>query len=128
MWARRRQRSFPQSLSSSKAIKVTTPKLLDVEGGPLPVLEIAPTPEQFAERLQTAEFSLASDAALALDTYTKYWLSNGVGGRARLALRMQQEAASARQNRLLLNVVLFAGVPAVLFSLVAYDAVPSAAL
>ena len=59
------------------------PKLLDVLGGPVPELGIAPTPEEFAVRLQAATFTVEGDASLALEIYSRYWLANGVGGRRR---------------------------------------------
>jgi hypothetical protein len=38
------------------AAALTIPKLIDVQGGPVPSISAAPTPEEFAERLTTTRF------------------------------------------------------------------------
>ena len=77
-------------------VKHATPKLLDATGGPVPELTEAPTPEEFAARLDSATFTVARDVARAKQYYLDYYLENGVGGRARLALAEYHSGAVKR--------------------------------
>mgnify|MGYP007125170469 CR=1 FL=1 len=39
-----------------RAAALASPKLIDVQGGQVPAVEVAPTPQEFAERLDTTFF------------------------------------------------------------------------
>ena len=82
------------------AAALTSPKLLDVQGNAVPELQAAPTPEEFEEKLKTTRFVGKGDHEKVLQMYQEFWLANGVGGRARLALREQRAAGEKRHRQL----------------------------
>ena len=82
-----------------------TPKLLDATGGAVPDITAAPTPEEFAARLDIASFTVESDIALAKQLYLDYYLENGVGARARKALEMYKRWGRDRRQRIRYRVL-----------------------
>ena len=76
------------------------PKLVDATGGAVPELKEAPTPDEFAARLDLASFTVEADRVKAQRWYLDYYLENGVGARARLALAQHQRQAQQRRMRI----------------------------
>ena len=101
----------PAQGSMSRAC-ARTPKLLDATGGAVPELVEAPTPKEFEERLDRATFTVAADVARAKKMYLEYYLENGVGRRARLALVEYQRGGRRRRRRILVRVIC-AALPAI---------------
>ena len=99
-----------------------TPKLLDATGGAVPELVTAPTPEEFAARLDRATFTVPSDVARAKQYYLDYYLENGVGGRARLAMVEYQRRGQERRQRIRRRV-LAVGLPMCALGLL-FDNIP----
>ena len=60
-------------------MSLAAPKLLDVQGGEVPALTIAPTPEEFADRLKVAKFVGKGDHDMVQKLYQTFWFANGVG-------------------------------------------------
>ena len=108
-----------RSSSGQTSSGPTVPKLLDAMGGEVPELVAAPTPEEFAARLELATFTVAADVARAKQYYLDYYLENGVGARARLALDGYQQRGQERLRRIRWRV-LWIGLPVAFLGLVTY--------
>ena len=87
------------------------PKLLDATGGEVPELVAAPTPEEFAARVDSATFTVASDVNRAKRYYLEYYLENGVSeataeALARVCLvRMDSRRTTSLAAKLARNVM-----------------------
>jgi hypothetical protein len=90
----------------------STPKLLDVMGGPPPEVSISPSPEEFASHLDQAKFTGKGDHELVKMMYTDFWIAYGVGRRAQLTLLETRRAAEARRRAMRRTVLMGAGTPA----------------
>ena len=78
------------------AASLMLPKLLDVQGHAVPALEVAPTPKEFEETLKSTRFVGKGDHEKVVQMYEEFYLANGVGGRARLALETNRSLLMQR--------------------------------